>query len=336
MNGVIKGNAGEVYFHKKQYTKSIEFYLENLSVAIQYDRKPSVIQILLSLSEAYIEKNDFSLAEVKLERAFDLMTENRIFNKKPWAYLLYKKIRLKQNRLKEAIRYQDLYSSYNDSLYNNRIIQKHSDAKAFYLMADVKSKVKLQRTLLKNVDLEKQRSELKLKSRTNLFIFIIGGAVLSLVILLLLIRAKINQTRNAHQKISFHKRELRTLTKAIANKNELIKKFESSSVDSPKSKKLIDDLKDSKILTSDDWNKFQEHLDIIYPGILLKLKDSYPEITNAESRLFILIKLGLRSSDLSNMLGISLDSVKKSRQRLRKRLEIDSSVVLEDFISNTC
>jgi DNA-binding CsgD family transcriptional regulator len=125
------------------------------------------------------------------------------------------------------------------------------------------------------------------------------------------------------------------LTKAIANKNELIKKFESSSVDSPKSKKLIDDLKDSKILTSDDWNKFQEHLDIIYPGILLKLKDRYLGITNAESRLFILIKLGLRSSDLSNMLGISVDSVKKSRQRLRKRLELDSDVVLEEFISNT-
>ena len=47
----------------------------------------------------------------------------------------------------------------------------------------------------------------------------------------------------------------------------------------------------------------------------------------AEERLFLFIKLNLTSQEAAAMLRISVDGVKKTRNRLRKRLGLGEDVV---------
>lgn len=47
-----------------------------------------------------------------------------------------------------------------------------------------------------------------------------------------------------------------------------------------------------------------------------------------------LIKIGLSSSEISNMLNITMDSLHKSRYRLRKKLGLASGQELEAFINS--
>jgi tetratricopeptide (TPR) repeat protein len=91
-------------------------------------------------------------------------------------------------------------------------------------------------------------------------------------------------------------------------------------------------LYNQRILTQADWSSFKIYFDKAYPGYLLKLRKAYPSLTEAEERLFLFIKLKLTRTEIAAMLGITADSVKKTRARLRKRLELSEDIVLDEFV----
>jgi len=86
------------------------------------------------------------------------------------------------------------------------------------------------------------------------------------------------------------------------------------------------------IHTDEDWDFFKKAFDEAYPGFFGALRYSYPELTPAELRLSALIKLKLSIKESAAVLGISLESVRKARYRLRKKLMIHEEENLEEFI----
>ena len=71
-----------------------------------------------------------------------------------------------------------------------------------------------------------------------------------------------------------------------------------------------------------------------FPGYILKLRNRFPPITEAEERLFLFIKLQLTNSESADILGIKKETIKKTRSRLRKKLGIANGEVLDDFVRN--
>ena len=59
---------------------------------------------------------------------------------------------------------------------------------------------------------------------------------------------------------------------------------------------------------------------------------AFPDITNAEERLSLLLKINLTRSEIATMLGVSESTIKKGRARLRKRLALAERQSLEDFL----
>jgi DNA-binding CsgD family transcriptional regulator len=86
------------------------------------------------------------------------------------------------------------------------------------------------------------------------------------------------------------------------------------------------------ILTNADWSRFRERFDEAFPKFNGQLRQYHQDLTNSEIRLFILIKIGFNSTEIANALGISPDSVYKSRYRLRKKLGLKEETDLESFV----
>ena len=97
---------------------------------------------------------------------------------------------------------------------------------------------------------------------------------------------------------------------------------------------LLLELTNLTILTEDDWNRFRSMFEKVYPGFFMKLKNNSPDITVAEQRMAALTRLSLSTKQMAAMLGISVDAVHKSRQRLRNRLRIDTDVNLEEYMQS--
>lgn len=145
------------------------------------------------------------------------------------------------------------------------------------------------------------------------------------------------RTQEAELKLA--RTELVTFAQNIHEKtrllDELQSKFESSpeAFSNPETTYLyLADLHNQRILTEDDWEQFKSQFDKVYPGFSSKIKMNYPEISQAELRLVLLLKLNLETREIAATLGVSPDTVKKTRQRLRRRLGLSEDDKLEDMV----
>jgi len=87
-----------------------------------------------------------------------------------------------------------------------------------------------------------------------------------------------------------------------------------------------------RILTEKDWVRFREWFDQQMPGFFQHLRNQYMELTAAEIRLFLLIKLKFDTLEISEALGISKESVWRSRHRLSKKLGLVETGNLDGFV----
>lgn len=91
---------------------------------------------------------------------------------------------------------------------------------------------------------------------------------------------------------------------------------------------------DEGIQFDKDWKKFNQIFDQVHPAFYRRLNEKYPDLTGAEIRLCALLRLNLDSKDIATILGISQDSLRVSRYRLRKKMAVKKGSNLTSFVMN--
>ena len=76
----------------------------------------------------------------------------------------------------------------------------------------------------------------------------------------------------------------------------------------------------SHLMTDENWQNFKTAFVQENPKFLPQLNQKFPEITESNLRIIFLQKLGYSNNEIAELLGITVDAVKKSKQRLRKKL----------------
>lgn len=87
-----------------------------------------------------------------------------------------------------------------------------------------------------------------------------------------------------------------------------------------------------KINKTDDWDKFEMHLNQIHQGFLQRLKTEFKDLTTRELRLCGYLRLNLSSKEIAPLLGINYRSVEALRYRTRKKLKLSANQSLTEFI----
>ncbi len=154
-------------------------------------------------------------------------------------------------------------------------------------------------------------------------------------------------TRLEHEKLEAELRhmnkELGTSTVLILNKNEFIssvkdnlKSISNKSGDDGVSKELsriVHDIEGN--LSSDaDWEHFQVHFDKVHGDFSRTFRVSFPNLSPQEMKLSAYLRMNLSTKEIANLLNISIRGVEISRYRLRKKLKLDRSLNLQEFILN--
>lgn len=186
-----------------------------------------------------------------------------------------------------------------------------------------------------------QRLHRERQSQIVLRNFIIAGIVLLfLIALLILNRNRLKEKmkkEKVEQEMNWAKEQMRMFTDNIVEKTNLIERLElqvKNKQASNEQQSIISELSQQTILTEEDWLKFKNLFEKIQPGFFASLKQKVSDITVAEQRMAALTRLQLTSKQMASMLGISVDSVHKTRQRLRLRLQLDANTNLEKYIAD--
>lgn len=81
-----------------------------------------------------------------------------------------------------------------------------------------------------------------------------------------------------------------------------------------------------------DWEQFAAHFDEVHHNFLSIIKKKYPALTATDLKLCAYLRLNLSSKEIAQLMNISVKGVEISRYRLRKKLQLETTVNLFDFL----
>lgn len=145
------------------------------------------------------------------------------------------------------------------------------------------------------------------------------------------------------KEIHFKNQELATATMHLVQKGEFLNKLQEAltriekNAKDPHTKKEIRKtikLFNQQIRIDEDWEQFSKHFDQVHEDFLKRLRESYPQLTPKDLRLCSYLKMNLSTKEIAPLLNISVRGVEISRYRLRKKMELESSVNLNEFMIN--
>lgn len=332
--GKVLGNIGMIIYAQSQYDSAWALFKTDYNSSMfdsAFDEAANASQWMAKANLARGNKVTALTEAVEALRLLSLWP-NRPYRRDTY-YTLSKIYRAMQN-FDSAFYFTDRFLLLNDSLEKEVATSSLAISKA--RLTSEESRFKIQKI---NKEKEKQ-----LFIRNSLIAAIIA---VSLIVLLIISRGRLNdklalekaekEKMLMDQEIQSAKEQINSFTSHIIEASSQIEKLEEQVKGTTltiEQQSLIAELSQQTILTEDDWLNFKTLFDKIYPTFFQKLKKNAPDITVAEMRMAALTRLELTSKQMAAMLGISIDSVHKTRQRLRLRLQLGSETNLDEYISS--
>ena len=338
--GINACYLGQVYLAQNEFIKAKQNFHYSYQVHKNYDITIAALSLQL-LAKTHLETGNTDSAAFYINKALVLFKNNRrtinwLQYDKNLEHVYYTKADLHRslNQKDSFYFYHRLYSNLHDSLEqvaalsSGRIAQlrinNERNFHALQKMETAKSKEEQKRNIIIGsisllaviiiFILNRQKTILKYKEEVALF-----------------------QKAAADVQTQAAKDQLKDFTKRLLEKSTLLEDLQNQlgkKAFSIEQQKMLTELSSLTILTEDDWIKFKELFEKLYPAFFITLKEQFADITIAEQRMAALSRLHLTTRQMAAILGISVDSVNKSRQRLRSRLKISTDTNIEEFIAS--
>jgi len=331
--GIADGNKGKIFFLQKKLEAAKPLLAFDYVVSKQngiYDNAAYSLR-WLALINLHEGKKDSAL--IKAKESLELFQKEK--SKQPFLPDIYGTIAETYKSLgkTDSFYYYDrMHTNLRDSL--ERVLAVSQDR-------IVRIKLEHEQNVARIKGLQKEKETEALKRN-----FLVAGIILITALALLLLnrqRLKLRYNRQlalrekemAAAEIRAAKEQLNSFTQNIIEKSALIEKLERQvrpDTFSAEQQQLIAELTHQAILTENDWEKFKLLFEKIYPGFFLKLKEKVTDITVAEQRMAALSRLHLTTREAASLLGISPNSVNKTKQRMRQRFNLPVDANMEEFI----
>ena len=294
------GAIGRCYKDIGKYDSALFYTKKAYELAKKYNNTYRLKDAAIHLAEAYYYANEF-------KNAFDYLEKGRSLEDSIFDVETKEKIDLYKRKYDYSKKEQEL-----DRIKNERLIEE-ANAKVKTIVLSLTAILAILISfmlalIVKRRNQEKELIQLKLENVQR------------------------ENTRNSE--------ELKAFTRDLIQKNSSIKKLNA---ELHEKEKLIEsmqfsnaedfqELAEIKILTDEDWKRFKLLFEKVYPGFFKRVAENEIEFTKGEKRLMALVKLDLSNSEIADTLGISTDSVVKSRFRLKRKIKVEEEQSLNQFI----
>lgn len=330
------GCMGQVFFLQGRFDLAKPFLKYDYDINRNYEKYVAAYSLQWAAKLDLIQgQKDSALAHIK--EALLLLSQPGGYalqrtNYQQYVYYTTSDVYRELGRMDSFYHYFQLYAFLHDSLEK---VATSSSTKIARLRIDNEQYYQTIKSL-------KQKQTVQQLTRN----LVIGAIVVLFVFIILLVNRQLIKQKNGRQlalqekaiaelEVQSAKQQLTLITQNIIAKTELIEKLEQqlhhNEMNSEKLQ-LITEVSQQTILTDEDWEKFKNIFEKIYPGFFMKVREKAPGITPAEQRMAALTRLQLTGREMANMLGISLHSVQKTRQRLRHRMGLSNDDNLEDAV----
>ena len=337
---IVTGNIGSVYFLEGNYDVALPYIKTDCDESIKYGEDANAAFALLRLARINADRKNFAAAESQLATVADLTKHQ------PGSYLkqyidmygLLAEIGEKTGRPVMAFTYQKKYAATKDSL------TKRDNVLAV-------ERIRLKWETDKN---QARINQLNAKAKTDAVMRDgLAGILFLLIIITFLLynRQKIIVKRDqaallleksrADQERDKARLALIDYTDKLRQQNDLVESFKAEmdhmqrQADPIHQSRVaqLDEMVQAHIMTDKAWREFKKLFDKVHAHFFSVINHRFQNLTETDLRLLALIKLRLNNFEMAGMLGITVEGVKKSKQRLRKKAGIPEESSLEEVVA---
>lgn len=289
-------NYGSLLSMKGDLSSAVPILEESIDMNLHLKRYGSAAKGMNNLGSNYQNLGQYEKAIEQYEKAIKLNTEHHFSNNMIRNYLGLHIVYSQKKEYKKAMDFLMKRDQLKDSLIGQQTQLSIANLEAKYNA--------------KNKELELEKTQSKLLSTKVTLERTLG--TLSILLLLLGFGFWYFRSRNLHAKNQKEQaqKDLEQLSKILVDKNAAILSLNTqlsnlSNLPNQKgSEQVGENFINMTILTSEEWVTYKSKFEKLYPGFLSKLRLDYPELSDAEERLFLLIKLQLKTREIAAILGI--------------------------------
>ena len=331
---IAKGNIGRCYFYEGNVAAALPLIDQQLQAGIKYKQYNNIAIAQNARGEIFLSQKQYATALVSFKEALKAAITSQKMDDKVKAAKGIAMAYTYLGQTDSAVYYQHSYGRYQQE--QNEMINKGklSTMNARMLFDNTQKKLEEANTSIKNLK----------QTRTAIFIAIV---LLSIIGWLLYNRQTLKmrlekqkrifegtQARNAVEKA---KQSLQQFRSQMLEKDKLIENLSHSlkknELQNNFNEKLVNkNLLEYVLVTDEEWRRFKEDFNKVYPLFYPRLHAVLSDLTSAEERLASLIFLQMSNKEIASTLGISSDSVARSKRRLKQRLPLAESQPLETYI----
>ena len=326
------------------------YNLNNYDSAFYYYRKALITsegvidglksKIYGNQGKVYAMKGDYRSAIKYINMALDISRQNKELTEQMDDYFELFNIYKKKKDYLKALEYYEKYNVVKDSI---------DVANAKVTIADLEAQFENEknRMLIKQLE-EKRTSDHRIK------MLLTAGIVLLVIILLLTVYGFIQKRKKSklqrvlletekeqlENDLQYKSRQLTSQALMMMQKNkllnEILQKLSDIKQIPDESKQELARLKrqlKKSIHSEEDWGLFKHYFEEVNPDFFPNLLRINEKVTPSELKLAALIKLKFNIKETASLLNISPDSVKSTRYVLRKKLGLQTSDNIYDFLN---
>lgn len=289
------GELGTVYAQKKNYTKALEYKKEGLMLILKLRDSINYSAVRYSIASVFYRMGELDSAEVYFKESLNTANMGRIRTVNLALYYIAKK----QSQYDDAFKYIEQYRYFNDSINNMDRTRVIAEAQTKY----------------DNEKLENEKKDLLLRERQLENTVLLGGIILIFIISLIVflyqrkLLFKERALGSTQEKVRYLSNDLEDKEQQLHSKIDYINKHVS----------FFKDLRE-KTNQDVDWPCVFDGVDILYNNFYTRLKLNFIHLNETDLQVCSLIKIGLTTSQIANVLGISATSITKKKSRIRQRM----------------
>ncbi len=333
----IYNNMGLMNLHLQNTEEAFKNLEASRAILYTYENLNLLTDVYANLGWAYAQQGNYRYGLLYLDSSLVLSQRINSLNGEQEAYKRMKEI---------AIENGDIERAYG-------LFVKEVELENRQRSAEISSQIEQMMEENKRAKQERKIAELE-KERTEEAAFkklLLAALVITLMIagfFIYYVYSKYRRSRELskirlqelRKELDAKNKEISSYTLNFIQKSELMEDLKSQidvlqkSEDPDNSKKLnrIGRIIDETFKIDQDWPMFIKTFEQMHDGFFTVLKERFPDLSNSELKLCALLRLNMNMKETAKILGISFDSVKTARSRLRKKLGLKLEDNLVDFL----
>ena len=346
----VHNRLGILYIKENEKEQAYYHIEKSISNGRKVNDTDGMTSNLIQYGKLLMLDKEFDVAEQHFVLAIERAKEHNLKRYELEAYEALKDLKRQSGKPEEALNYYDNYVSLKDSIFDS---EKAMRIATLEFDNEIESKEK-------ELELLTERERKNNMVKWSLIIGLVALMFLTILYVLTLkkrasqkrelnfAKAEFNkkELENAKlkeqellQQLNYKNRELTSYTLNFVQKSELFQelkgKIDSLKTSTPKQQeKIIRELNQvikQHINIDRDWEDFKRYFEDVHTGFIETLKEQHPDLSANDLKICALTRLNLNIKESATILGITPESAKTARYRLRKKLDLEPNEELLGF-----